>query len=231
MNQNYVLPIVIVVTGALIAGAVFWAGKSGTGGNNAGGSQSTRAYTPGKDHILGNPNATVKVIEYADLECRYCKDFHVTMHQIMDYYGKDGNVAWIFRHFPLSQIHSKAPQEAQASECAADQGGDTAFWRYIDKVYEITPSDNGLDLGKLPEIAQEIGLDVAAFNQCLESGKFAQRVAAEYQEAVSGGGQGTPYTFLMVGSESVVLAGSQPYDSMRAAIDALLGNLSTPASQ
>ncbi|OGC78789.1 hypothetical protein A2852_00290 [Candidatus Adlerbacteria bacterium RIFCSPHIGHO2_01_FULL_54_23] len=230
MNQNYVLPVVIVVAGALIAGAVFWAGKSGTGGNTGGNPQSVRAYTPGQDHILGNPNAAVKVVEYADLECSFCKDFHVTMHQIMDYYGDKGNVAWIFRHFPLTQIHSKAPQEAQASECAADQGGDAAFWRYIDKVYEVTPSNNGLDLNQLPVIAQEIGLDVGAFNECLQSGKFAQKVATEYQEAVAAGGQGTPYTFLTMGGESVVLPGAQPYDSMRAAIDALLGNLSNPAT-
>ena len=90
MKSQYVLPITIVVAGVLIAGAVFLAGKSGTAPNpntNPDGSFTARPYTPGVDHILGNPNAKVKVVEYADLECPYCKTFNTTMYQVMDYYG------------------------------------------------------------------------------------------------------------------------------------------------
>src|SRR3989344_3757951 len=106
MKSQYVLPITIVVAGALIAGAVFLAG--------------IQKSAPGVDHIIGNPNAEVKIIEYMDLECPYCKTFHTTMLQVMDYYGKGGRVAWVVRPFPLVSIHSKAPQEHQAAECAAD---------------------------------------------------------------------------------------------------------------
>lgn len=226
MNRNYALPITIVVAGLLIAGGVFWAGKSSTNApaNNAN-PQNVRAYTPGQDYILGNPDAPVKIIEYADLECQYCKDFHTTMHQIMDYYGSQGQVAWVFRHFPLAQIHSKAPKEAEAAECAAAQGGDQAFFRFIDKVYEVTPGNNGLDLAQLPTIAGQIGLNVDAFNQCLNSGTYTRKVADSYEEAIKVGGQGTPYTLIMVGSDSVALSGAQPYASMRAAIDAVLVSL------
>ena len=180
MKSQYVLPITIVVAGVLIAGAVFLAGKSGTEpkpNTNPDGSFTARPYTPGVDHILGNPAAKVKVVEYADLECPYCKTFNTTMHQVMDYYGASGNVAWVYRPFPLTQIHSKAPVEAQAAECAADQGGDAAFFKYNDAVYE-----------------------------------------------------GTPYTLIMVGTEAVALNGAQPYDSMRAAIDAVLGDLGTAST-
>ena len=225
MKSQYVLPISIVVAGALIAGAVFLAGK-GTPPTNGGGDgkvTGARAYTPGVDYILGNPNATVKVIEYSDLECPYCKTFNTTMNQVIQYYGTSGKVAWIYRHFPLASIHSKAPKEAEAAECAGKQGGDTAFFKFIDGVYEVTPSSNGLDLAQLPVIAKKIGLDVNAFNQCLNSGEFAKKVAASYDEAIKLGAQGTPYTLLMVGTESVVLPGAQPYDSMRAAIDSILG--------
>jgi len=222
MKSQYVLPLTIVVAGALIAGAVFLVGKSGTPSGGPGVKVTARAYDPAVDHILGNPDAPVKVIEYADLECPYCKTFHATMHQIMQHYGPSGKVAWVYRPFPLAQLHSKAPKEAEAAECAADQGGDTAFFKYIDQIYAITPGENNLDLVQLPIVAKNIGLNVDTFNQCLNSGKFSKKIEASYNEAIAAGGQGTPFVLLMVGNDSVALQGAQPYDSMRAAIDAVL---------
>ncbi len=228
MKSQYVLPLTIVVAGALIAASVFLVGK----GNNASpagpaGSQkvNAREYTSGTDHILGNPNAPVKVVEYADLECPFCKTFNTTMHQVMDYYATNGKVAWVYRPFPLTQIHSKAAKEAEAAECAADQGGDTAFFRYIDQIYAVTPSENNLDPAQLPIIAQKIGLNVDTFKQCLSSGKNTAKVQASYNEAISAGGQGTPFVLVMVGKDAVALQGAQPYDSMRAAIDAVLATI------
>lgn len=232
MKSQYILPITIVVAGALIAGAVFLAGKSGTPtpNTNPNGSLQAREYTAGTDHILGNPNAQVKVVEYLDLECPHCKLFNTTMHQIMASYGTSGKVAWVQRPFPLASIHSKAPKEAQAAECAAAQGGDTAYFAYTDKLFEVTPSDNGLDLAQLPVIAGEVGLNVATFNTCLSSNKFADKVQKSYEEAIALGAQGTPFTLIMVGKEAVALNGAQPYDSMHAAIDAVLGDLGATAS-
>ena len=230
MKSQYVLPITIVVAGALIAGAVFLAGKGSSMPPSTTTAEGLRPYTPGVDHILGNPAAAVKVVEYMDLECPHCKIFNTTMHQIMEYYGQSGKVAWVQRPFPLAQIHSKAPQEAQAAECAAEQGGDTAYFAYTDKLFEITPSDNGLDLAQLPIIAEQVGLNVATFNACMSSGKFNEKVTASYNEAIKAGAQGTPYTVIMVGTDTVVLNGAQPYDSMRAAIDSLLNDLGTPVN-
>ncbi len=227
MKSNYVLPITIVIAGALIAGGVFLAGKGSTqtGDNGKTMTQNARAYSPGTDHILGNPNAPVKVVEYMDLECPHCKVFNATMHQLMDYYGPSGKVAWVTRPFPLAQIHSKAPQEAQAAECAAQLGGDRAYYAFIDKVFDVTPSDNGLDLAQLPIIAKGIGLDQTAFNTCVSSNKYAQKVSDSYTEAIAAGGQGTPYSLIFVGNQLVPggnLSGAQAYSDMRAAIDAVL---------
>ncbi len=226
MKSQYVLPITIVVAGALVAGAIFLVGKSGTSGTTSNNGQpqktSVRPYDSATDHILGNPSASVKVVEYADLECPFCKTFEATMHQVMDYYGQSGKVAWVYRPFPLAQIHSKAPKEAEAAECAADQGGDTAYFKYIDQVYAVSPLENGLDLAQLPVIAKDVGLNVDTFNQCLSSGKYAKKVQDSYNEAIAAGGQGTPLIFVMVGSDAVTLQGAQPYDSMRAAIDTVL---------
>lgn len=231
MNRNYVLPITIVVAGVLIAGAVFWAGKSGTATPQTGSNPTNvRAYAPGVDHILGNPQAPVKVVEYYDLECPHCKLFNTTMHQVMDYYGASGKVAWVSRPFPLGSIHSKAPKEAEAAECAADQGKDAAYFKYADAVFAVTPSENGLDLAQLPVIAKNIGLNVDTFNSCLSSGKYTKKVTDSYNEAIKAGGQGTPYTLIMVGKDSVTLSGAQPYNSMRAAIDAVLSSLPGGAS-
>ncbi len=232
MQNQYVLPVVIIIAGLLIAGAVFFGGKLQTGTPVTPGTNQAINFKPidSMDHILGNPNAAVKVIEYADLECPYCKQFQTTMHQVMSFYGQTGNVAWIYRPFPLGQIHSKAPKEAEAAECAGDQGGNTAFFAYIDRLYSVTPGENNLDPAQLPIIAKDVGLDVNAFNTCLSSGKNAAKVQASYADAIAAGGNGTPYILITVkgSTDAVPLSGAQPYDSMRAAIDAVLSQL--PAS-
>lgn len=226
MKSQYVLPITIVVAGLLIAGAVFLVGNSGAKPAENGSKVTARAYDASKDHILGNPDAPVKVVEYMDLECPHCKVFNTTMHQIIDYYGASGKVAWVERPFPLGSIHDKAPKEAEAAECAADQGGDAMYYKYVDKVFEVTQSNNTLDPAQLPVIAQDVGVaNIDQFNQCLSSGKYTKRINDSYAEAIAAGGQGTPYTLVMVGTDSVVLNGAQPYDSMRAAIDTVLSGL------
>jgi protein-disulfide isomerase len=225
MKSQYVLPITIVVAGVLVAGAVFLVGGGSTPGGSTTDKVTAREYDPNTDYILGNPNAPVKVIEYSDLECPFCKEFQATMHQVMEYYGQSGQVAWVFRHFPLAQLHSKAPQEAQAAECAGELGGNEVFWQYVDRIFEITPGSNGLDLNQLPIVAGELGLDVNAFNACLASNRYAKKVSDSYAEAIALGAQGTPFTLVMVGGEAVTLPGNQPYDSMRAAIDAILVGL------
>jgi protein-disulfide isomerase len=220
----------------LVAGAVFLVGRnSGPGATPQDGTTVVRPVDPASDYILGNPNAPIMIVEYSDLECPFCKEFHTTMHQVIDYYGPSGNVAWVFRHFPLVQIHSKAPQEAEAAECAGEQGGSTAFFKFVDRLYEVTPGSNGLDLAQLPVIAGEVGLDVNAFNQCLSSGKYTKRVSDSYADAIAAGGRGTPYTLVLVNGKLVEggnLSGAQPYDSMRAIVDTVLGQLQgAPAIQ
>lgn len=95
------------------------------------------------DHILGNIDAKIIIVEYSDLECPFCKVFHNTMHQVVKKYS--GEVAWVYRHFPISGLHPKAFREAEATECAWEQGGNEMFWKYMDKLFEVTPSNNGLE--------------------------------------------------------------------------------------
>ncbi len=117
------------------------------------------------EHILGNPNAEIIIIEYSDTECPYCKNFHLTMNNIIKENG--ANVAWVYKHYPITQLHQKAFRESLATECAWDQGGDEMFWKYINILFEITPSNDGLEDEELYNIAKELNLDMPSFELCL----------------------------------------------------------------
>lgn len=174
-----------------------------------------------EDHIRGNPQAPVKIVEFSDLECPYCKRFHTTMKQILTTY-KD-KVAWVYRHFPLDSLHPKARKEAEATECAAELGGNEKFWEYVDRIFEITPSNNGLDLDKLPQIAEEIGLDRVKFESCLNSGKYASKIAQHLADAVNSGAKGTPFNIVIaLNGKKFKIQGAQSYNVVKSIIDLAL---------
>ncbi len=241
MNENnkpspYAIPGAIVVAGLFIAGAIYYQGPSTRTGNQpaavGAADQSTSLENlrsiDATDHILGNPNAPIKIIEYSDLECPFCKTFHTTMHQLVTTYPNQ--VAWIYRHFPLDQLHAKARKEAEASECAYELGGppgseasNEKFWAYVDKIFAITPSNDRLDPAQLPVIADEIGLNKQIFETCLASGRQAARVDTDYQNAVAAGGRGTPFPIVITpDGKKIALQGAIPFEGMRQLIDALL---------
>jgi len=181
----------------------------------------------GEDHVLGDPGASVKLVEFSDFECPFCKRAHPTLKQIMAEYGETGQVAWVYRHFPLDTLHKKARKEAQASECANELGGNDAFWAYIDRIYEITPSNDQLDLSLLPKIAEEIGLDRDAFEDCLagdsRGGKYADHIESDFQDAVASGGTGTPYMVVIApNGETFPINGAQPFAAVKSIIELAL---------
>ena len=172
------------------------------------------------DHIRGNPNASVTVIEYSDFECPFCKRFHPTLKQLVE--QSNGQVRWVYRHFPLEQLHPvKARKEAVASECAAELGGNEAFWKFTDRFYELTPSNNRTDVDKvLPQIAREIGLDGAQFAACLASGRHDRRVEEDYRNAVATGGNGTPWSIVVSKSgKAYPLSGAQPLAAVKQLVE------------
>lgn len=174
------------------------------------------------DHIRGDKNARMLLIEYSDFECPFCKRFHPTAQKIVDEYK--GKVTWVYRHFPLDQLHSKARKEAEAAECAGELGGEEVFWKMTDKIYEVTPSNNGLDLETLPTLATEVGLDKAKFKTCLDSGKKASRVEADYQGGAKAGISGTPGNILLdvKSGKTKLIPGALPLDMLKAEIDKML---------
>jgi protein-disulfide isomerase len=181
-----------------------------------------RPVSKRRDHIRGNPDAPVTLVEYSDFECPFCKRFYPTMKRLVD--ESNGQVRWVYRHFPLDALHSKARKEAVASECAAELGGNDAFWKFADGFYAVTPSNNHTDIAVvLPQIASEIGLDKARFASCLASGKFEQRVAEDLQNATATGGRGTPWTIIVSKSgKTYPISGAQPYEVVKRLVDLAL---------
>lgn len=229
-SENLAIPLAIVVAGGLIAGALYFSNVKTTAlAKNV---QKPTADTTVSgdirkvstaDHILGNPNAKLLLVEYSDTECPYCKMFHATLQKMMAEYGSNGKVAWVYRHFPIDQLHPKARKEAEATECANELGGPAKFWEFTNMIYEKTPGNNGLDAAQLPVFAKAVGLDVNAFNACLSSGKYAAKVEADYQDAVKSGGRGTPHSIIVSrdGTKTPV-QGAYPYEQLKSIIDGLL---------
>lgn len=225
----YATPLAIIFAGLIIAGTVVYSvGKNNTPTDAARNTEpeqtgSLEALKPiaATDHVLGDPKAQVTIVEFSDTECPFCKRFHETMHQAVKEY--DGKVAWAYRHFPLDQLHPKSRKEAEATECAGEQGGNAKFWAYLDRLFAVTPSNNGLDPAELPKIAAYVGLDVTKFNDCLASGKFAKHIQENVDEAVATGGNGTPWSILIApNGKKYAINGAQPYENVKQLIDAVL---------
>ena len=251
--QKLAVPVAIVIAGALVAVAVYFVGINRPAATTGTNTVATKIRDVQKDdHIIGNPNAQIKIVEYSDPECPFCKQFQNTLHQVIDAYGASGEVAWIYRHWPIPQLHPKAPKEAEAFECAAAQGGNDMFWKYADKVFEATNSNNSLDdgvyntpatpptdasgqpyytqktprsttdAGQLSDIAVSLGLDKAKFESCLASGTSKAHIDKDTAEALAAGGQGTPFSIVIVGKEQVPIDGAQSYETVKGLIDTLL---------
>jgi protein-disulfide isomerase len=228
-GNPYLVPIAIIIAGIFVAGSIYYSGGIGKG-SVGGGTVTQKDIRPvdKNDHIRGSKDAAITLVEYSDTECPYCKKFHESLRQVMAAYGENGKVAWVYRNFPLSQLHSNAPKQAEALECAAEQGGNEAFWKYTDLIYERTPSNNGLDMKTLPLMAAEIGLDKAEFEKCLNSGKMAAKVKKDGDEAVAAGGQGTPFTVVLVkGGDKSVIGGFVEFDGLKQGLDAILAKAET----
>ncbi|QQR65014.1 DsbA family protein [Candidatus Kaiserbacteria bacterium] len=230
------VPIAIVFSALLIAGAIVYSGNSNGGnptqiGNAKPGTEQVTgkmevAPVTEKDHIYGNPNAPIMIVEYSDFDCPFCKNFHETMQKIMETYGKDGKVAWVYRQFPLKQLHPNAPKVAAASECVASLGGNDAFWKFANLLISDRGVNEPSNLAKLPEYAVSAGVDKAKFTSCVEAGTFDAKITADVEAAIKAGAKGTPYSVMIVGDQQGPIDGAQPYDVVKKMIDTMLTQLS-----
>lgn len=185
--------------------------------------QPPAAIDPKTDRIRGDlSKAQVAVIEYSDFECPFCKRHFPTMQQVVSTYGD--KVAFVYRDFPLS-FHQNAHKEAEAGQCIFDLGGNTAFWKYHDYVFDKTTSNGtGFALDQLPVAAKLAGVDVTKFQSCLDSGKFAKAVDDQEAEGQNAGVNGTPGNFVvnLKTKTNQAISGAVPFSTFQTAIDAAL---------
>ena len=126
------------------------------------------------DHIRGEFNAPITLVEFSDFECPFCERHFLTLNKILDDYK--GKVRLVYKHFPLG-FHPNAQKAAEASERTDEQG---KFWEYHDKLFES--QQIGYSVENFKKWAKDLNLNVAKFNDCLDSGKYTQKVQADYQE-------------------------------------------------
>lgn len=189
-------------------------GNTAPTGAAAGGEIAIAEVDTENDHIRGNKNAKISIVEYSDFQCPFCGRFHETMAQVMDKYGDDVN--WVYRHFPLESIHPQARLAAVGSECAAEQG---KFWEFADAAFENQQSlSGGLDI-----VATAAGVKNAAFDTCVNSGKYDDVVSADSRDAQAAGGRGTPYSIIVTEDGKMIpINGAQPFSQVDATLAQLL---------
>ncbi|MCU7959971.1 MAG: DsbA family protein [gamma proteobacterium symbiont of Bathyaustriella thionipta] len=176
-----------------------------------------------QDHIFGNPDAPVSLVEYSDFECPFCKLLHPTIQHFLQ--DNPTRVNWVYRHFPLDYHNPGAEKQAQASECAAQLGGNAAFWRYTDQIFARTRSNGeGFALQNLLPLASEIGLNEEAFRTCLVSGSMAEKVEQDRQDGLRAGIRGTPGLIFVKheNGQIIVSAGALPKSKLQSVLDHLL---------
>lgn len=139
------------------------------------------------DPALGMETPQLTVVVFADFGCSYCAEVSGTVRKLAAFYGDQ--VRFIYRDFPLADIHPDAQRAAEAAECAHEQG---MFWQYYDKLYQ-NQSDHSI--GALKLYALEIGTDLEQFIECVDSSKYRGEVLDDYADGVVAGVYGTPTFF------------------------------------
>ena len=219
-NLNF-LPAIIIIAGLLIAGAVFIARSNAIIPST--GNVSLLRPVSTNDHLVGNPQAPVTVIVYSDIDCQYCKNFHEAMEQVIADYGPAGNVAWVYRHFPLIEVHPNAALHAEAAECVASLGSADLFFRFIDALHQAAPDAEQFDPRGYASVVTNLGISTTDFQTCIEGSTFEKRVADDFDNAIAIGAGGAPFSVILIkGHDPVPVSGSLPYPSLKKVIDAAI---------
>ena len=222
VSDSWVVPGAIVFAGVVLAIAVYVL-HGGVPADVVKGDPTLMRPVDQTDHILGSPAATVKLVEYADIDSPYSKTFQATMEQVMSDYAAGGKVAWVYRHLPLVDQHPNAETNAEAAECAASIGGPNTFWKFIDAIDAQAPGSVEFDPSLAPQVATSLGLLQQSFTDCMQSHTYEQRVSDDFQNGLAAGADGSPYSILLIkGQPPITIDGSVPYDSMKKILDAAI---------
>jgi protein-disulfide isomerase len=171
---------------------------------------------------LGRADAPVTIVEFSDYQCPFCQRFYsTTLVALKKEYIDAGKVRYVFRDYPLEQLHSHARKAAEAAHCAGEQG---KYWAMHDALFQ---NQRALDLPQLAERARSLGMDGPTFDRCMSSGRNAALVDRGLAEGAAAGVEGTPG--FVIGRtktgdivEGTSIRGAQPLDAFRQIIEQLL---------
>lgn len=210
--KRYALPLSILGFIVIIIGMSFMGGS--TGPDYTQGVATEPAI--GEEWVLGNASSAVRFIEYSDFQCPACYAYQPLLKQVIAEYGD--RVAFIFRHYPLIQIHQNADLAARVSEAAGKQG---KFWEMHDKLFDQQKAWSTLlsPLKMFESYAGELGLDLELFSADVDSDAVRKEVANDYQRGARVGASGTP-TFVLNG---VKMQNPDSIEGFRAEFNRALG--------
>jgi protein-disulfide isomerase len=173
---------------------------------------SLRIPVTSADHVQGDENASCVLVEYGDYECPHCGAAYAVIKKLQKRFGH--GLRFVFRNFPLTNIHPMAQAAAETAEFAGDKDH---FWQMHDKIFE---NQDQLGPPLLAALVKELGLSVNDWERSLEEGTYRSRVQSDFAGGVRSGVNGTPTFFI----NGVRYNGSNEYEELAAAIKATLGS-------
>lgn len=211
--------IAILLAGVLIAGAIVFVNLNPAQPAVVAGEPTSEVNVSPvteADHLRGNAEAPIILIEYSDFQCPFCARIHPDLARIVD--ESNGGIAWVYRHLPLNSIHPEAMSAAIASECIAKQLGSEGFWQFADAIFA---DQDSMSAAAYVALAGRLGANVQEFSACTVSGEFDERIATHALEASQNGGTGTPFTVVVKGDLQVPVSGALPYAQLKAVINSV----------
>ena len=147
------------------------------------------------DHVLGAATAPVTLVEYGDYQCPHCYRAHAIIGAVRKKLGP--TLRFVFRNFPLAEVHPAAMHAAEAAESVGAHAGEKAFWAMHDAIYKHQQdSEDALDDEYLVRYAAAVGADASAVQRDLDAGTFESRVRADFMGGMRSGVNGTPTFFI-----------------------------------
>lgn len=227
--DKFYIPLAIVLAGTAISGALFYTQYTPVENETIRIDSNPKAQrnevTPERAlaladpkrsenrFVFGNTDAKITIVEFSDFECPFCASVHPTLKTLVE--ESDGQVAWEYRHLPLS-IHRNAAPAAIAAECVGEIGGNEAFWKFGDYLFanQTTLSGSLYISG-----ASAIGIDEVRFSECLSRSDIADRIAKDSQVATTLGGGGTPFNVIVYEDGTTrAIPGALPYEQFKALV-------------
>ena len=218
-TSSWLIPGAIIAAGIIFSITIFVMRDAQLFGASRGDIGAVRPVSP-EEHIIGNPDAPVIIIEYADMDSPAAKEFQRTLAQLVSDYGATGKVAWVYRHFPLVNQYPSSARHAEAAECISSLGNASAFWKFIDLLQAAAPDVATFSPEDYDTLVPQLGIRVDEFNACMAEGRFEANVNADFENALQAGAVASPFSIVLIeGREPVTIKGAVPYGTLTRIVD------------